>query len=576
MPSEPLPELRPELLPEPGPLAVAAPEGVVSLRARLARRSRVPVAAGLAGLLAVTLTSAVAAPGATAAPGPAVTLVAGAKAVEARRFEGYLEVDLGIHLVATTAPVSITARRAAYGKPVTATMTVGRTTRTLPAGMVDLEGLQDFTTVTVKDARGRVVGTETMPFCPGDGGRARPDAPAASPYPQGCSTGPFAFATVYGLQRGWASRLPVSLPDELKDGTYTVTTQLGARWRSVLGVPVARSSVTTTVTVKTVKESDEGAPGAVHGGAVGQRGHAVPRVPSGASDRAALQAYRAADAARATLLSQLAAAAAASGAASAPTSATLARALPGAAMRPDLRSLPAFSISVMKGKDLGKEDDPARAEREYLTFAASTWNAGPAPLVVEGFRRPGSDVMDAYQYFYSGSRESSYRKVGTMAYHAAPEHDHWHFLDFAQYNLLDAKGKQVLRSGKQAWCLAPTDSVDLTLRGAAWNPGATGLFSTCGQRGALSIREALPVGWADTYGQYQVGDAFDITAVPNGRYQIQVVANPAKRLLETSTSNNTSLRTVILSGAKGARTVTVPPHQGIDTEGGSPSPGGRG
>jgi hypothetical protein len=236
-------------------------------------------------------------------------------------------------------------------------------------------------------------------------------------------------------------------------------------------------------------------------------------------------------------------------------------------MRPDLRSLPAFSIGVMKGKDLGKKDDPARAEREYLTFAASTWNAGPAPLVVEGFRRPGTDVMDAFQYFYSGGREASYRKVGTMLYHAAPEHDHWHFLDFAQYNLLDAKGKRVLRSGKQAWCLAPTDSVDLTVRGAAWNPGQTGLFSNCGQRGALSIREALPTGWADTYSQYQVGDAFDITAVPNGRYQIEVVANPSNRLLETSTSNNKSLRTVVLSGAKGSRTVTVPPYQGIDTEG---------
>jgi hypothetical protein len=35
-----------------------------------------------------------------------------------------------------------------------------------------------------------------------------------------------------------------------------------------------------------------------------------------------------------------------------------------------------------------------------LRFSATVWNAGDAPLVVDGFRRPGEDAMDAYQYFF--------------------------------------------------------------------------------------------------------------------------------------------------------------------------------
>jgi hypothetical protein len=53
---------------------------------------------------------------------------------------------------------------------------------------------------------------------------------------------------------------------------------------------------------------------------------------------------------------------------------------------PDLRSVPAWAIRV--------SDD------HFLNFAATVWNAGPSPLVVDGFRRDGEAVMDAYQYFY--------------------------------------------------------------------------------------------------------------------------------------------------------------------------------
>ena len=52
--------------------------------------------------------------------------------------------------------------------------------------------------------------------------------------------------------------------------------------------------------------------------------------------------------------------------------------------------------------------------------------------MVDGFRRDGQDVMDAYQYFLDeNGNQVAYQQVGTMIWHAASHH-HWHFNDFAR------------------------------------------------------------------------------------------------------------------------------------------------
>src|ERR1041384_3305195 len=82
----------------------------------------------------------------------------------------------------------------------------------------------------------------------------------------------------------------------------------------------------------------------------------------------------------------------------------------------------------------------------------------------------------------------------------------------------------------------------------------------------------MPIGWGDTYFQSVAGQSFDVTHLPNGTYYIEVLANPERVLRETSTSNDVSLRKVILGGTRGHRTVRVPAFDGIDPE---HRPGGR-
>jgi hypothetical protein len=140
---------------------------------------------------------------------------------------------------------------------------------------------------------------------------------------------------------------------------------------------------------------------------------------------------------------------------------------------------------------------------------------------------------------------------------------HWHFTDFAQYNLLKADKKRAVKSGKEAFCLANTDVIDYTLPNAKWRPDNTDLSTSCGGNTAVAVREVLDVGSGDTYSQARPGQSFEITGLPNGTYYIEVKANPKNRLSELSTRNNSALRKIILGGTANNRTLKVPAVHGI-------------
>jgi hypothetical protein len=188
--------------------------------------------------------------------------------------------------------------------------------------------------------------------------------------------------------------------------------------------------------------------------------------------------------------------------------------------------------------------------------------------VVDGFRRDGEDEMDAYQYFFDADgTQTGYQNVGHMHWDPKPSHQHWHFEDFARYSLLDKNEVEAVRSKKEAFCLANTDAVDLTVPDAAWRPENTDLSTSCGDYSSLSIREVLASGWGDTYTQYRAGQSFDLRGLPNGTYYIAVVANPAGNLVEASTDNNVALRKIKISGKPDHRKVTVPQVGIIEEEG---------
>ncbi len=479
---------------------------------------RVAVVAWMAAVLVASITPSAAA----AASAPSVRMFAASSTVTADRYgDGEpVYLDPGVYLTPVGGAFEIDVRRTDYTHPIGASQVVrdGSTVSStpLPAGLgIGWDGLPRFLHVDVTRNAGGYHKVRHLTWCPNDyePQRINPDSVPDSSFPQFCGGNPFSLGTVFGVDDGWAVNAFSSTGGIVirgPDGRYTVTITIPPAYRHALGISDADASVSIAVKVKTVDFS------------------CPPFCEAGTTARAA--AVQPADV---PIVTQ-----------------------PPASTRPDLQALPAWGMGV--------EVDDVTGD-DFLTFGATVWNHGPAPLTVEGFRRPGTNVMDAYQYFYRDGVAVGRAKAGTMVYDARPGHEHWHFKQFATYTLLDATKSTIVRSEKEAFCLAPTDAIDLSAPGAVWRPDDIGLHTICGGQTSLWVRETLPSGWGDTYFQYLPGQSFDISGLPNGTYFIEVTANPTHRLSETNTSNNSQLRKVILKGRPGHRTVVVPPWHGIDT-----------
>ena len=479
-----------------------------------------------AGLAAAAVCGPVTAAGAAPATGPEVKLIVAQNSITVPRFGHQVYLDPGIWVASLGSAFRLNVQRPDYSTPLTVTQVIhlpGGGTQQIPwpASVVGAvpTGLRDFVTMTVRNSAGKVVASSRLEFCPDSYNpeRASPSSPATSPYPQECVGDPFPKSLVWGVARGWAvdPSQQTFRPMRLALGRYTVTESITPTYAKLLSISPADDSA--TVKVKVVKGS----------GCCGQAARAAHRPRS--------RPLR-----------------------SAPAVPALAN--PPASTLPDLVPLPSWGISTVHVRKT-----KTQAASDQLNFGA-TVSVGNAPLDVEGFRSHGSPVMKAYQYFWQNGHIIGRLRAGTMGFDSKKGHNHWHFEQFAQYQLLNSAQKPAVRSHKVGFCIAPTDPVNLVQPRAVWQPSFLGFGGQCGSTTALWVQEMLPVGWGDTYFQSIAGQSFNITGLPNGTYYIQVQANPLKVLHESDTSNNVSLRQVILGGTPGHRTVRVPAVNGIDPE----------
>jgi hypothetical protein len=113
----------------------------------------------------------------------------------------------------------------------------------------------------------------------------------------------------------------------------------------------------------------------------------------------------------------------------------------------------------------------------------------------------------------------------------SPCHDHYHFIDFVRYRLLDG-ANQVAVGYKQAFCLRDNDPyVPLPARGYE-----------CDDQG-------ISAGWSDNYDHTLDGQWIDVTDVPPGDYTLEATVNAAGKIPEV---NDTRPNTILIP-------VTIPP-----------------
>lgn len=188
---------------------------------------------------------------------------------------------------------------------------------------------------------------------------------------------------------------------------------------------------------------------------------------------------------------------------------------------PNLVPRPASEISVVQ--------DPANGHI-LLRFAAVNTNIGIGPLELRagGINGTGQEVK---QRIYRNDGSFYDWTAGTMTYH--PEHNHFHFNNFALYTLtaVGNTSGSGQTSEKTSFCVEDTTAIDLGLPGAPRN----GVYITCNPD-----VQGLSVGWGDRYGPSLPGQSIDITGDPEGDYDLQIASDPSNHLLETSETDNTS------------------------------------
>ena len=136
-------------------------------------------------------------------------------------------------------------------------------------------------------------------------------------------------------------------------------------------------------------------------------------------------------------------------------------------------------------------------KRKLLRFDVATPNIGNADLILGN---PANNSLFVY----------------------SPCHGHYHFSDYANYDLLNANGSSVVAGHKQAFCLEDFSRYD---------PAAGPAKYTCSNQG-------ISVGWQDVYGSYLDCQWIDITDIQPGNYQLRVTINPLGKLTESTLTNN--------------------------------------
>jgi Lysyl oxidase len=179
---------------------------------------------------------------------------------------------------------------------------------------------------------------------------------------------------------------------------------------------------------------------------------------------------------------------------------------------------------------------------QLLRFSIIVWNAGDGPLELLGktvSTPSGGERTKVYQRLYSSSgRRTTTGAIGTYIFH--PEHNHFHFGDFAEYQLwtrseyrawlqssrTEGSPERADRLGtKVSFCISDFEVVDLT----PISPRAP-VYKRCDPH-----IQGISVGWGDTYDWYLYDQWVDLGTTPlaDGRYVLRSIADPDNLIYES-------------------------------------------
>jgi hypothetical protein len=200
---------------------------------------------------------------------------------------------------------------------------------------------------------------------------------------------------------------------------------------------------------------------------------------------------------------------------------------------PDLYTLPPSNLSIEVHYALPKR---------LLRFSNSIANQGPGTLELWGENDQATGKTTVTQRIYTDAGTFHGLEVGEFIFH--PQHDHWHFVNFARYELwtLSSYGGPVSTvglTGKVSYCLRDTFRIHSS------RPASGPAYLAC-----ESKKQGISAGWVDRYRSTLPGQVIDITSLPSyGVYALVSTVDPENRLLETNETNNAARIYIEIDGS---------------------------
>lgn len=222
----------------------------------------------------------------------------------------------------------------------------------------------------------------------------------------------------------------------------------------------------------------------------------------------------------------------------------------GPPLYPDLRTMPPSDLRF----DIVTVDSPgAPQQRKVLRFSNTVANVGQGPLELYGTLQTGSTgkyVKVEQRIYDRDGLLSTTKDVGTFEYHEA--HAHWHFADFASYQLYAASGTTLgqplleKKGTKTGFCLLDTTRIQRL----ADSP-RLGVYTQCGTLSDASptLTQGISVGWGDTYRAslaeqwVDLGPADGTAYLADGDYAIWSKVDPTTKLAEGGNSLTNNIAT---------------------------------
>src|SRR6266496_442776 len=181
--------------------------------------------------------------------------------------------------------------------------------------------------------------------------------------------------------------------------------------------------------------------------------------------------------------------------------------------------------------DIGIEYD-TNTVKKLLRFSNAVANLGDGPLDVFPVNDATSGTTEAYQRLYSHDTNGNWyvvatNHIGTFVFH--PAHTHWHFENFARYELhyvaaeVSVVSSVFAAAEKVSFCLVDDVFLDPVLE----HTGSQS-YTNCGQ---LSP-QGISVGWVDVYPWTLPDQDLDITGIPDGDYWLVSTADPGNLINE--------------------------------------------